>query len=122
MLRLSQLRERYPQIKLVYDTKMAEFHDQQELLYDANYQWLTKDEHIQHYHVNDYAGGYMEWSRLQTLPIGRGKVDFDRFFAFVRESGYRGTFTVEGAAFDQTGEVDIDMLNQCFRRIRQEME
>ena len=75
-----ELKERFPEVRFVFDTKMAAFHSQMELLYDEAYQWLWMDKHICHYHVNDYAGGYKEWEKLRTLPIGQGHIDFDRFF------------------------------------------
>ena len=51
------LRQHYPKIHFVFDTKMAAFHQQLELLYEKEYEWLWKHEHIRHYHLNDYAGG-----------------------------------------------------------------
>ena len=118
----STLRERYPDIRFVFDTKMAAFHEQLEWLYEEEYQWLWQEGHIDHYHVNDYAGGYMDWANLKTLPIGKGKVDFDRFFSFVRKTGYQETYTVEATAFDSTGVVDTQMLNGCFAAIRKFLE
>lgn len=112
------LNEKFPNISFVFDTKMASFHSQMELLYDEGYQWLWKDKHICHYHVNDYAGGHKEWGKLRTLPIGQGHVDFNRFFDFIDRIGYKGTFTVEATAFDSEGVVDIDMLNKQFEFIR----
>lgn len=108
----------YPKIHFVYDTKMAEFHNQLELLYREEYRWLWQEDHIRHYHVNDYAGGYMDWGMLKTLPIGKGNIDFDRFFAFVKQTGYHDTYTVEATAFDAEGKVDCVMLNECFAKIR----
>lgn len=113
-----QLAERYPEICFVFDTKMAAFHEEMELLYQPEYAWLWQEGHIRHYHVNDYGGGYKEWPKLKTLPIGAGHVDFDRFFAFIRTIGYDETFTVEATAFDQSGVVDTKMLNRCFEAIR----
>lgn len=117
-----QLVESFPKIHFVFDTKMAAFHDQLELLYEEEYSWLWKEGHIRHYHVNDYAGGYMEWSKLRTLPIGGGHIDFERFFSFLRRIQYDDTFTVEATAFDKEGNVDTDMLNQCFGCIREFLE
>lgn len=48
-------------------------------------------------------------------------MDFDKFFAFVRGTGYHGTFTVEATAFDRMGVVNTDMLNRCFAKIRSAM-
>ncbi len=122
MKHLSELREIYPDIRFVFDTKMAAFHEQLELLYETDYEWLWKEGHIRHYHVNDYGGGYMDWANLRTLPIGKGHVDFDRFFAFIKRINYQGDFTVEATAFDSTGTVDVTMLNGQFQKIRTYMK
>ncbi len=113
-----QLVEKYPEIHFIFDTKMASFHSQMELLYQEEYAWLWKEKHIRHYHVNDYAGGHMDWANLKTLPMGKGHVDFDKFFDFVKMTGYNDCFTVESTAFDNTGAVDVDMLNAQFEKIR----
>ena len=76
---------------------------------------------VEHFHVNDYAGGYKDWKNLRTLPVGKGHVDFDRFFSYIRDCGYDGTFTVESTAFDAQGQVDIGMLNEQFTYIRKQM-
>ncbi len=117
-----ELKEKFSNICFVFDTKMAAFHNQMELLYEEEYQWLWRDNHICHYHVNDYAGGYMEWAKLRTLPIGQGHVDFKRFFEFIHQTCYQGTFTVEATAFDSSGTVDVEMLNGQFEFIRQAMK
>ena len=114
-----ELKEKYPEIHFIFDTKMAAFHDQLNLIYEKEYEWLWREGHICHYHVNDYAGGYKDWKNLKTLPIGRGHVDFERFFEHVKNTGYDGTFTVESTAFGEDGSVDIDMLNRQFAYIRQ---
>lgn len=121
MTRWSQLYKSYPDVQFVFDTKMSEFHSQTDLLYSDDYSWLTKENHIRHFHLNDYAGGYMEWSKLQTLAIGSGHVNFARLFGFLKEIKYNGSFTVESTAFDKEGRVDVDMLNRQFAFIRDEM-
>lgn len=121
MKHLCELRDIYPDIKYVFDTKMAAFHEQMDLLCEDEYDWLWKENHILHYHVNDYGGGYMDWANLRTLPIGKGHVDFEKFFAFIKRIGYQGDFTVEATAFDSKGAVDEEMLNEQFRKIRELM-
>ena len=113
-----ELAQEYPDIHYIFDTKMAAFHSQLDKLYDSEYAWLWKDGHIRHYHVNDYGGGHMDWANLRTLPIGKGHIDFERFFDYIHEIGYDDTFTVEATAFDETGVVDVDMLNDQFGQIR----
>ena len=109
MRHMLNLAERYPDIQFTFDTKMAAFHSQLDLLYmEENAKLLP---HIQHMHMNDYNGGYKDWKNLRTLHIGEGIIDFDRLFAFVRKLAYCGDFTVEATSFDR--------LNRCFRKIRE---
>ena len=113
-----ELYRHYPDIRFVFDTKMADFHRQMDLLYAPEYDWLWKEGHIIHYHVNDFGGNYMDWSNLKVLRLGKGHIDFDRFFRFLRETGYAGDLTFEGTGFDQTGAVDIRGLNEQFTLAR----
>lgn len=115
MTRWGELYERYPDVSFVFDTKMAEFHGQNELMHKAEYEWLWKEKHIAHLHVNDYAGGVMDWASLPkgVLPIGKGHVDFEKFFGLIKAQGYDDTLTLEATAFHrETGVVDVDMINR----------
>lgn len=80
MMRWDELAANFPNVCFVFDAKMAAFHEQEKLLYQKEYEWLWKNRHIRHYHVNDYGGGYREWEKLKTLPIGMGHIDFSEFF------------------------------------------
>lgn len=111
--------KRYPDAGFVYDTKMAEFHDQTLKLFSPEYEYIVKEGRIRHLHVNDYGGGYMDWAHMQVLPIGGGHIDFDSFFRKLGEFGYTGDFTVEATAYAKDGTVDFDMLNGCFEKIRE---
>lgn len=108
----------YKDAGFVYDTKMAEFHDQTMKLFEPEYEYIVKEGRIKHLHVNDYGGGYMDWSHMQVLPIGAGHVDFDAFFGKLGEYGYTGDFTVESTAMAPGRDTDLDMLNSCFEKIR----
>jgi sugar phosphate isomerase/epimerase len=119
MTHWEELYRAFPEIHFVFDTKMADFHRQMELLYKEEYAWLWKENHIRHYHVNDYGGDYMEWSNLKVLPVGKGHIDFGRFFAFLKRTGYRGDLTLEATGFDPTGRVDFDMLNSQLEKVRE---
>lgn len=113
------LYQEYPDVSFVYDTKMAEFHRQTLQIFEPEWEWMIKDGHIKHLHVNDYDGAYMEWGNFKVLPIGKGHVDFDHFFAKLFQYCYDGDYTVEATAFNlTTGEVDFDMLNTCFGDLR----
>lgn len=108
----------YEDSGFVYDTKMAEFHCQTMKLFEDEYEELVRSGRIKHLHVNDYGGGYMDWGNMRVLPVGAGHVDFDAFFSRLGAYGYNGDYTVEATALSKTGEVDFDMLNTCFDRIR----
>ena len=116
-----ELAKENPDIHFIFDTKMAAFHNQETLLYQEEYSWLWREKHIRHFHVNDYNGGYMEWDKLCSLPIGKGHIDFNLFFDFIRKIGYDSTFTVEATAFNSEGMIDVEMLNGCFAKIRNYM-
>lgn len=121
LLHWCELAEKYPDIHFVFDTKMAAFHGELDLLYQPEYEWLWKNDHIRHYHINDYAGGLQDWKNLRSLPMGEGRVDFENFFQHMKKIGYHDTFTVEATAFNQDGIVDTDMLNRQFQYIREAM-
>lgn len=116
------LLKRYPDIKFIFDTKMAAFHFQLEEIYKDRNLWNS---HIKHLHINDYAGGYMDWSSLvgkKVLPIGEGNIDFNKFFQFINKTQYKGDYTVEATAFSNDGNIDFDMLNNCFKFIKNKLK
>ncbi|MBR1861302.1 MAG: sugar phosphate isomerase/epimerase [Lachnospiraceae bacterium] len=117
-----ELLEHYPDIGFIFDTKMAEFHGQLNLLYEEKNSALWREKHIRHYHINDYGGGYKDWENLRTLPVGSGHIDFERFFAFIKKTGYEDTFTLESTAFNKEGFVDVDMLNREIEDVRKYLE
>ena len=123
MTHLQALRQRYPDIQFTFDTKNAAFHSQLDALYEPQNAWLWQN-HIRHYHVNDYAGSHMEWEKLlgRVLPMGKGHLDYAQFLRFVKQTGYTGHLTVEATAFDQTGTLDVEMLNGQFDLLRKAME
>lgn len=113
------LAEQYPDIRFTFDTKMAAFHSQMDALYKPENAWLV--ERIAHFHVNDYAGGHMDWTNFGAKALGRGHVDFARFFAFVRDIGYTGDFTCEGTAVNEDGSIRYDEMNNSLDWIRKEV-
>ena len=114
---LVSLTQKYPHISFTFDTKMSQFHGQTEKLYLPESRPVA--ERVRHLHVNDYGGGYMDWSNLRTLHIGDGNVDFDRIFEFVKAVGYKGDLTVEATSFGTDGIIDFSSLNRDFCKIRE---
>lgn len=110
------LLQAYPDIRFTFDTKMAAFHGQLTDMYRPENREIWR--HIVHLHVNDYGGGYLDWAHLRTLHPGKGTVDFDGLFAFLREIGYDGDCTVEATSFTQDGVIHWDQLNDTLDRVR----
>ena len=120
---LKFLRASYEDVHFTYDTKMAEFHGQTMKIFEPEWDWILKEGHITHLHINDYGGGYMDWGNLNVLPLGKGHVDLNGFFRELSRYGYQGDYTIEATGFDrETGEVDFEMLNGCFRTLRTTLE
>ncbi len=115
-IHLCTLKKHYPHISFTFDTKMADFHKELDLIYDPNYRHVVDS--FAHLHINDRRGEYKDWSNLKVLHIGRGTVDFNRFFSFIKELDYQGDFTTEATSFDQNGKIDIDALNESLDKIR----
>ncbi|MBO5262423.1 MAG: sugar phosphate isomerase/epimerase [Clostridia bacterium] len=116
MTHFSTLIEKYPNIKFTYDTKMADFHKEQDLIYSPNYRHIVNN--FAHLHINDRLGEYKDWTNLKVLHIGHGSVDFDRFFSFIKAINYKGDFTTEATSFNQEGKINIDLLNESLDKIR----
>lgn len=118
MVHWKALHAEYPQVGFVFDTKMAAFHDQTEDIFLPEWSWLFNENRIRHMHINDYGGGYMDWSNLNVLPVGAGRIDFDSFMKKFRTKDYHGDYTMEATAFGKDGTVDFNMLNRNFASLR----
>ena len=119
MTHMKALAAQYPDIAFTFDTKMAAFHSQLDALYQPEKDWLWP--HIKHFHVNDYGGGHMDWANMSVKQLGKGNINFDRFFAFVKEMGYQGDFTCEATAVNEDGSIRIGEMNDSLDRIRKEV-
>lgn len=120
MTHMRTLADVYPGIRFTFDTKMAAFHSQLEALYAQENAWLLP--RIAHFHVNDYAGGHMDWANMSARSLGQGQIDLNRFFAFVRGMAYQGDFTHEATALKEVGgAIDFTTLNASLSRLTKEV-
>lgn len=119
MSNLRLLHEEYPQIPFTFDTKMAEFHNELSDAFSDENRWLWDERHIKHMHINDYDGGYMDWSSLKTPQIGEGHIDFTAFFENLTQFDYTGDYTIEATSFLPSGEIDLISLNKSLDRVRE---
>lgn len=112
---LNAIMDEYPGAAFTVDTKMAEFHlELPETIADERL-WQGR---VKHLHVNDYSGGYKDFTDLRVRHIGDGHVDFAPFFERVKASGYSGFATVESTSVRPDGTVDIDKLNASLAAVR----
>lgn len=119
MTHLKILRNTYTDIAFTFDTKMAAFHGELELLYKDEWDWLFLENRIRHFHVNDYGSRHMDWDNLKALHIGEGNIDFEKFFQFIQEKNYSGTITVEGTSTNRDGSINIEKLNHSLQYINE---
>lgn len=119
MVHLKELQEEDQEVLFTFDTKMADFHKELDLVYEREWEWLFSEKHVAHLHINDHRGEYMDWSNLRALPIGDGTIDFQRFFDFIRTWDYAGNITYEASGLMSSGEVDYDKINKSLSKIRE---
>lgn len=110
---LEAISERCPKAVFIFDTRPAQFHGQLEKTLKSD---IAKK--IRHMHINDYAGGYMEWDKINPIAQPQfGNVDWSRFFLLVKELGYSDSMTLEASAHVANG-VDSETLNRSLDFIR----
>lgn len=115
--RMIEIENMFPEVCFTFDIKMAAFHGQLEETYQEGFRHFW-EKSIKHVHLCDYKGGIKDWEHLFPLPIGKGTIDFDRFFELLDEVNYDGDFTVESVARNGDGTVDFNELNRMYGYIR----
>lgn len=116
--RLKALRDRYPDIRFTYDTKMAQLHGENELLRTPEWDWLFAEKRVAHLHANDTSLAMAGSGRMPVMHYGDGEVDFSSFFAYIRAKDFDGTATVESTSSREDGSVDIQKLNASLDAVR----
>jgi len=112
---LEALARIYPDIGFIIDTRHMQFHEEAGELYRSH---IWTDGNVRHIHINDYAGGYMNWDKLHPiLQPGKGAVDFAALFRHLAASGYAGSLTLEAPSMLADG-VDTATLNAGLGYIR----
>ncbi len=113
---LLALSEAYPALAFTFDTKMASFHRELALAFDAPYRQLWHS--IKHLHVNDHGGAYHDFSGLRTLHIGEGHIDFESFFEKLSEVGYHGGITLECTSMCEDGNLTPEKMAASIEKVR----
>jgi sugar phosphate isomerase/epimerase len=118
---LSRLYDATPLARFTFDTKMAAFNAELDEIDTPRYAWMWQEGAISHLHINDYAGGYMDWQNLRTMHIGQGNLDMNRFFSFIK-SNFKGTMTLECLTLMPDGSYLFDEMNESLRIVRASQE
>ena len=111
LVHMKKLYETYGKnIKFTFDVRHAEFHKIVKETCEADFLW--ENDLIPHFHIADYRGEYMDWTKLRpVLPPGEGDIDFDYLSGFLKKIGYSGSFTLEASgAMSETG-FNFEKLN-----------
>ena len=106
-----------PEVKFTLDTRFLAFHGQFEEFYKGEF--INRIEHV---HISDWSAGTMEWAKLRPIPHpGDGHIDFDRFFAYLKENHFDGSVTLESPSMLEVGlnaeslQSDLDFIkNRIF--------
>lgn len=102
-----------PDVKFIVDTRFLAFHGQFEEFYKGEF--INRTEHV---HISDWSAGLMEWTALRPIPHpGGGKIDFDRFFDYLKRSGHEGSITLESPSMLEVG-LDSDSLQKDLNYIK----
>ncbi len=112
---LNAIMDAYPEAVFTIDTKMAEFHSELPATLADERLWRGRAAHL---HVNDYSGGYKDFTDLRVRHIGDGHVDFAPFFERVKAADFTGFATVESTSVLPDGTVDTQKLNRSLNRVR----
>lgn len=115
---IEALAGRYPHLRFTIDTRPAEFSRELTATCESLCAGTVRAGHV---HINDYAGGYKEWEKLNPiLQPGKGQVDFDHFFAALKAIGYEGSITLEAPSMLKDS-VDVETLANGLDFIRNKL-
>ena len=118
LMHMEKLYETYGEnMKFTIDVRHAEFHKMLKATCEARFLW--DNELVPHFHIADYKGEYMDWTKLRpVLPPGEGEVDFAYLSAFLKKIGYKGSFTLEASGSMSENGMDFEKLNMRLDFIR----
>ncbi len=107
----------YPELHFIVDTRCAAFHAELSAFTRSGV-FRTR---VRHLHINDYSGGYKDWSAMYPIRQPRlGRIDWDGFFADLRAIPYAHSVTLEAPSMLPQG-VDTATLNESLDYIRMKL-
>lgn len=122
LMHMKKLYETYGNdMKFTVDVRHLAFHNLLKETYEAGFLW--ENNLVPHFHIADWGGSYMDWSRLRpVLSPGDGDIDFDYLSGFLKKIDYKGSLTLEAGAKTETGGIDFVKLNKNLDFIYKMME
>ncbi len=99
------------------DTEFLAHHGQLEAALAAP--WLWQDGRVRHLQIKDYDGALRDAAgRRRYLQPGEGRIDFIYLFEVLREWEFSGTVSLEAAAVDGDGRVDLARIDRSLKLLR----
>lgn len=93
----------------IYDVRFGQLHGQNPDILASDY---MKSGRISHMHISDFGGEYRDFSKIRPiLHPGEGKVSFPAVFRGLKDTDYRGTFTLESPVMYENG-LDLPKLSR----------
>ena len=114
LIHMKKLYETYGnEMKFTVDVRHLEFHNILKEIYESDCDYLWENNLVPHFHIADWRGGCMDWSKLRpVLPPGNGDIDFTYLSDFLKKTGYKGSFTLEAAGAMSPSGIDFGKLNK----------
>lgn len=101
---------------IALDTEFLAQYHQLESVFETG--WLWQNERVQHIHIKDYDGHPFQDGKRRYVHPSDGNIDFEHFFAHLKERGFNGALSLESPSIDANGKVDIKKLNKSLNLIR----
>lgn len=97
--------------RVALDTEFLAIHHQIESALRSD--WLWSNGSVQHIHIKDYDGQMFDTNGLRRyLHPGQGNIDFDHFFAVLKQRDFAGSISLEASAVTPDGSVDINCIQR----------
>ncbi|HZQ34374.1 MAG TPA: TIM barrel protein [Dehalococcoidia bacterium] len=109
--------ERDGRCGVTLDTEFLAHHGQLEAALAAP--WLWQDGRVRHLQIKDYDGALRDADgRRRYLQPGDGRIDFIYLFEVLREWEFSGTVSLEAAAVDGEGRLELDRVDRSLKLLR----
>ncbi len=107
--------QNFPDQRFTIDVRHTTFQDEADALLAHPYIWGN----VKHIHISDYVGPPHDFASLgHFCPPGMGNVRFDRWFSFLKETRFTGSYTLESNCAGAHGIEDPEALKVWLDFIR----